>query len=566
MKLTPDLQFPFVFEQPDAAFEKNAAAPDEDTIRSLQSQGNTSDDWNQLRIAPGAVLTGIRGCHFSGRCVLGSMVSLRHSTFHDVVIEDSVGVHNCSLIRGYRLSRHCVIEQARMSHEGESLFGNDLAIPPAVEMSPYQVRLCAGMGWDEAVAALRGVSDLSLHDEAVEHVTKRIGRTHAFAGPGCVVRGGAVVYSSYIGAGRIIEGPYRIEASTLLGSTAASVASCTGGGIIRSSILEADAWVGDFGRCERSMLFAGASVSRNGQVTDSVLGAHTGVAQGEVTASVLGPLVGVHHASLLIACMWPEGRGNVGSGAQVGSNHTSRLPDQSMVAGEGMFFGLATAVKFPANYRESPYSVIATGLITGPQTVRFPFSLLTLLDDTPSDAPDGYNRLIPGWMISHNFFALLRNELKFAKRLGRARGSTLVIREETAALVRDALARLEAVSETDRWYYDGSIPGVGKNVLLESDRKRGIAAYRDFLDYHALRTAIAARTPMSKEALAEGIDVLERLRGRTIDSRARDFHRGVRVFAEYRLTHPEPEDDPDLKAVLSVLSQEMAELHRLERA
>ena len=61
-----------------------------------------------------------------------------------------------------------------------------------------------------------------------------------------------------------------------------------------------------------------------GKLTHSVLGPDSGVGAGECLHCLVGPFVGFHHQSLLIATIWPLGRGNVGYGANVGSNHTSR--------------------------------------------------------------------------------------------------------------------------------------------------------------------------------------------------------------------------------------------------
>ena len=60
------------------------------------------------------------------------------------------------------------------------------------------------------------------------------------------------------------------------------------------------------------------------KLTHSVLGPDSGVGAGECLHCLVGPFVGFHHQSLLIATIWPLGRGNVGYGANVGSNHTSR--------------------------------------------------------------------------------------------------------------------------------------------------------------------------------------------------------------------------------------------------
>ena len=51
------------------------------------------------------------------------------------------------------------------------------------------------------------------------------------------------------------------------------------------------------------------------QLIDSILGHNSGVSEGECTSCLVGPFVGFHHQSLLIATLWPEGKGNVGYGA-----------------------------------------------------------------------------------------------------------------------------------------------------------------------------------------------------------------------------------------------------------
>ena len=46
-----------------------------------------------------------------------------------------------------------------------------------------------------------------------------------------------------------------------------------------------------------------------------------------------------------------------------------RQADQEVWPGEGVFFGLSTVIKFPANYSESPFSVIGSGVTCLPQRV-----------------------------------------------------------------------------------------------------------------------------------------------------------------------------------------------------
>lgn len=77
----------------------------------------------------------------------------------------------------------------------------------------------------------------------------------------------------------------------------------------------------------------------------------------------MGPFIGIHHTSLVIACLWPYGRGNVAYGAMVGANHTGRVNDQECLSGEGVFYGLGVQIKFPFNCFNAPYSLIAGELI-----------------------------------------------------------------------------------------------------------------------------------------------------------------------------------------------------------
>ena len=74
--------------------------------------------------------------------------------------------------------------------------------------------------------------------------------------------------------------------------------------------------------------------------------------------------ISCHHSSL---ALWFYGKGNIGYGANIGSNHTGRLPDQECIPGEGVFFGLGCNIKYPCNFEKAPYSLIASGITLLPQ-------------------------------------------------------------------------------------------------------------------------------------------------------------------------------------------------------
>ncbi|CAN0538636.1 unnamed protein product, partial [Ectocarpus sp. 12 AP-2014] len=91
--------------------------------------------------------------------------------------------------------------------------------------------------------------------------------------------------------------------------------------------------------------------------------------------------------------------------------------DQEIWPGEGVFFGLSTVIKFPANYSESPFSVIGSGVTCLPQRVAFPFCLINSQEQAglPGVSP-GLNHLRPGWVLSESMYMVIRSEDKYRQR------------------------------------------------------------------------------------------------------------------------------------------------------
>jgi hypothetical protein len=78
-----------------------------------------------------------------------------------------------------------------------------------------------------------------------------------------------------------------------------------------------------------------AEVGPHSFTANAIYGPDSHVSGGEVHCTLFGPNANSHHQSLLIGILWPLGRGNVGYGSNVGSNHTGRIPDQETSVGEG---------------------------------------------------------------------------------------------------------------------------------------------------------------------------------------------------------------------------------------
>ena len=283
--------------------------------------------------------------------------------------------------------------------------------------------------------------------------------------------------------------------------------------MIENSIIGRNVSINGFAVVEHSILCEYSKISVHGKVVHSIVGSYSGVESGECVSSLIGPFVGFHHQSLCIATYWPGGRGNIGYGANVGSNHSGKAPDCELLAGEGLFFGLATVIKFPCNFINAPYSLIASGVTCLPQRMEMPFSLINT-GSLAAQLP-GYNEISPAWVLSDNMFTLIRNEDKFGKRQKKDASVTYdyeIFRPDIMRLVIKARAMLlnvkTAKSGPDAIYTEADIEGLGKNYLREHTRQRAIDTYSFVLRWYGLRGLYRRIMAVGEDAVAREIDAI----------------------------------------------------------
>ncbi|MFW5729846.1 MAG: DUF4954 family protein, partial [Spirochaetota bacterium] len=491
----------------------------------LAGQGNGARDWNEVTVGPAFEPGRIRGSYFQGRCILDG-ATVTGSLVADSTLSEGSRVHN-AVVRSAFLSRGAAVIHSVVGRGPSDLpgapeearhFAIGLVIEPGVETGGRRIRLHPDLVFPLAAALVAdsvsgGGGDVgadggagrrrSAYETLIDALIEQLPHFDAMLGAGAVVEGCGRVVSTIVGEAAQLLAATSVEDATVL-STAEHPARCESGAVVRSAVLQEGVTVETGAVVERSMLFETAHLERHAKVTESVIAPNTEIAEGEVTASVVGPFVGMHHQSLLIAALWPEGRGNVGYGANVGSNHTSRTADQEIWPGEGTFFGLGTSVKFPANFREAPYSVIATGSTTLPQRVTFPFSLIAApMVDTGGAYPPGINQIFPAWGLYANAYALFRNHRKFAARDRAHRHPPVgsIITADLAASLERAADTLASALEgsvggearsiprgaSSRPLLDaGTVPGLGKNFATRTDCERALEAYRRYARFFRL--------------------------------------------------------------------------------
>ena len=478
-------------------------------IELLESLGNTARDWSLIQVSDGFNPRRVRGCEFHGRVVLGRfnkyvaladglevVAGLSGSTIADCVIGNNALIRDVRLLANYVIGEEAiVVDCGRITCRANTAFGNGDRLPLALEGGGREVEVFAEI--DVEIAAV--VARPGRRRAEVEDYRRAVGdyRNSATSDRGLIGRGARVwgvqrIEDTYVGPMARVDGATQVLRSTLL-STASEPVVVESGSLVVDSLLQWGARVAGLAVVERSVLTEQSRVERHGKVQNSLIGPNSEIAAGEVSSCLLGPFVNCPHQSLLISTFWPDGRGNVGYGANVGSNHTSRAPDQEFRAGEGLFIGLGVNVKFPCDFSRAPYTVVACGVNLPPQKVTLPFSLITAppglsIEEQPSSIPLRLNQIRPGWMLYENVYALKRNEAKFRSR-NRARRTSFnfaVFRPETAAQMWTALRSLTSLPVVKEFYTERDIPGLGKNFLTEVDRVRAIEAYRFYTRYTAL--------------------------------------------------------------------------------
>ena len=567
-------------------------------IEQLEALGNTCRDWSRVRVADGFNPRRVRGCEFHGDVVLGRftrsvsladglevVAGLSNSTVADSVIGHNALVRDVRLLANYVVGEEAVVVNCgRVTCGVGATFGNGGSVPVALEGGGRDVELFAELNVELAAAVARpgGRKDeIGGYRRAVAEYRERASSDRGVIGAGARVWNVPRVEDAFIGPACHVDGASAVIRSTLL-STADEPVTVETGALVTDSLLQWGVRVTSLAVVERSLLAEASRVERHGKVRNSVLGPNTEVAAGEVSACLLGPFTGCHHQSLLISTLWPAGRGNVGYGANVGSNHTSRAPDQEFRAGEGLFLGLGVNVKFPCDFSRAVYSVVACGTDLPPQKVTLPFSLIAPpKEQFPGFAPT-VNQITPAWMLRENVYALKRCETKFhaRNRAVRAKFDFAVLRRDTVELMLDAARRLADVPAVLPVYTEREIPGLGRNLLTEADRVSAIESYRFFARHWALlglRDKLADRVSLDRafdvpsrndpeweyrrRLLAEEFELTEvgdvlrllaesvqRVARETERARERDTVRGRRIIDDYEEVHPRTGEDAVVRA------------------
>jgi hypothetical protein len=531
----------------------------------LERQGCVCEDWTRIQVQEGFDPRAVRYATFEGEVVLARFsgtvmlpghvslpTGIRHAHIRDAVVGNCC-IHDVGLLARQVVQDAAVVFRVgSLVASGTSTFATGARVQVGLETGGRDIPLFAEMDLEIATWLARNPSPgperqafaeaLAAHVESVRHPA-------GWVGEGALLCNTASVRNAWIGPHARVDGAQLVRDVAILSSIDAPT-QVRDGAVVEHAVLQGGVQVRTMAVVRKALLCEASGASRHAKILDAVIGPNTEIQEGEVTSSLVGPLVGFHHQSLLIACLWPEGRGNVGHGAALGSNHTGRRADQELLPGEGQFFGLCSQVQFPSDFSGAPWSLVAMGTKVPPGRWTLPFSLVRTEPGTDR------LRVQPGWMWLQNAYALERAESKLGSR-DRTRGRTCarpLLHRGILEAVRDARDRLRSGEPL-------SDPG----LLSPSDREEGVAAYSECLLLASLRAILAGSEgelldwsreflasefpEVASEALLSRLPGLERLWvHRVRRSREKDDARGAEVFEDYGTVHAPAREDDMVKA------------------
>lgn len=475
-------------------------------IAILEKNGNRSESWDKVQVEVDFDANRIHRSTFAGDVYLprffGTLLlpgdvsyptGIYDSLVHNSIVENAlvyrVSMLSNELIRCGAVVHHVgsLVSSGKINYMigtsmsvGNEMGGRSILVFP--ELTTELVDLQLFHKADAEVAASFAEQLKIYRDE--------MALPFGIVGKGAVVSNTNIIRNSWIGAHARIEGASKIRNSVVMSSLEEST-HVYDSVILENSNVQMGVKIHTGAEVQGSVLMTRTKVCCKAIVKSSVIAPCCHIEEGEVNSSYMGPMTQMHHHSLLIAALWPEGCGNLGYGANVGSNHTGRMPDQEVMPGQALFFGLGVNIKFPANYRESPFTLIATGVTTMPQRLKFPFSLVRPGDPQLNGVPARLNEIVPGWNYACNAYALDRNSYKYSVRgKGVVPASFYsIFNPETVRCVYDAYCRLQVATIRD-FYTKEHIDGLGENFLRERVRQQAIHTYAEYLERYVLESII----------------------------------------------------------------------------
>jgi hypothetical protein len=404
-------------------------------ISVLESNRNTSDNWNNVLVSDAFNPGLVRNCKFYGLVRIGKLepfylefhnlrmpVGLYNSTIISCDFGDNVVIDNVNYISHYIVGNEVIIVNVHeMAATDHCKFGNGIIKNGEQEKVRIWLETCNenggrsilpfnGMLPGDAWLWTRYRDDERLQLKLKEFTDSRYDLRRGFygeVGDRSIIKNTSIIKDVWIGTDAYIKGANKLKNLTINSSPRAKSQIGEGCELVNGII--------DYGcrifygvKAVRFILDSHSQLKYGARLINSYLGSNSTISCCEVLNSLIFPAHEQHHNNSFLCAALVMGQTNMAAGATIGSNHNSRSPDGELIAGRGFWPGLCVSLKH--NSKFASFCILAKGDFPYELNIPIPFSLIS------HDVSRNELVIMPGYWFLYNMYALARNSWKYVDR------------------------------------------------------------------------------------------------------------------------------------------------------
>ena len=401
----------------------------------LVSNGNRSNNWDNVLVRDGIDINLIEECTFFGLVRIGRLepcymefselrvpVGLYRSLIVSCDIGNNVSIQNTRFLSHYIIDDEVMIANVNeMSTTSHAKFGNGIIKDGEKEDIRIWVELRnenAGrkvIPFDGMLTSDAWLWSKYRGDEALMNAFKKFTQKqfdslrgyYGTIGTRTVIKNCHIIKDVKIGSDAYLKGANKLKNLTI--NSSANAKSQIGEGCEMVNGIMGYGSRSFYGvKAVRFILGSFSQLKYGARLINSYLGENSTISCCEVLNSLIFPAHEQHHNNSFLCASLLMGQSNMAAGATIGSNHNSRGADGEIQAGRGFWPGLCVSLKH--NSRFASYTMIAKGDFPAELDIPLPFSLVS--NEVHTDTLV----VMPAYWMMYNMYAILRNEGKFSAR------------------------------------------------------------------------------------------------------------------------------------------------------
>lgn len=419
-------------QHPDAGRFRSLSA---DEIKQLVANGNSADNWENIKVADPFNASLVQQCKFYGLIRIGKLepyflefhdVRLPAGLYNSIIISSDIGdntvINNVNYLSHYIIGNEVIIVNVNeIEVSDHAKFGNGIIKKGEKESVRIWMELCNenagrsvmpfdGMQTGDAWLWTRHRTDEVLMQKFKEFTEKKFDDRRGYygvIGDRTVIKNTRILKDVLIGTDAYIKGANKLKNLTINSSAESPTQIGEGCELVNGIIgYGCKAFYGV--KAVRFFLASHSQLKYGARLINSFLGDNSTISCCEVLNSLIFPAHEQHHNNSFLCASLVMGQSNMAAGATIGSNHNSRGADGELIAGRGFWPGLCVSLKH--NSRFASFTLIAKGDFPAELNIPVPFSLVS------NNLSKDKLVVMPGYWFLYNMYALARNSGKYESR------------------------------------------------------------------------------------------------------------------------------------------------------